>query len=227
MILDDLAAQFAAGHRWRRRRILLAIGMIAPIFAFLAVILAALSYPGYDNATMYLSDLGGARAPHPWLFNGGVLISGFGAAVAGLGFGLAVVAVGGSRIAAGGLILCFVLAGIGMVVSALIPWPNPWHLLINLGLGIILAPLFLIWGLWKVQGMPRMKAFLAAVSLANLLMALITNHRIWYGMVNPQNVGHWETAFAILLVGWTGIAAYGLERRLYRLAQSQSVSDTL
>ena len=44
---------------------------------------------------------------------------------------------------------------------------------------------------------------------------------------NPGNVGWWESAFAILLVGWTGIAAYGLERRLYRLAQSQSVSDSL
>lgn len=227
MILDDLAAQFAPGHQWRRRRILLAIGVVAPIFAFAAVTLAALSYPGYNNATQYLSDLGGASAKYPWLFNGGVLISAIGAGLAGFGFGLAVVAVGGSRIAAGGIILCFVLAAIGMMAAALIPWPNDWHLLINLGLGIILAPLFLIWGLWRVPDMGRMKLFLAAVSLANLMMALITNHRIWYGTVNPQNVGYWETAFAILLVGWTGIAAYGLERRLYRLAQSQSVSDTL
>lgn len=225
MILDDLAAQFAPGQRWRRRRILLAIGVAAPIFAFAAVILAALSWPAYDNATMYLSDLGGARAPHPWLFNGGVFISSFGAAAAGVGFGLALVALGGSRIAAGGVVLCFVLAAIGMAVSALIPWPNPWHLLINLGLGIILAPLFMIWGLWKVTGMGRLKLFLAAISLANLMMALITNHRIWYGLVNPQNVGHWETAFAILLVGWTGIAAYGLERRLYRLSQAPTEAD--
>lgn len=224
MILDDLTAQFAPGLRWRRRRILLAIGVIAPIFAYAAVILAVLAYPGYNNATQYLSDLGGASARHPWLFNGGVMISGVGAGLAGVGFALAVVALGGSRIAAGGLVLCFVLAAIGMVASSLIPWPNPWHLLINLGLGIILAPLFLIWGLWRIPDMGRMKLFLAGVSLANLLMALITNHRIWYGLVNPQNVGLWETAFAILLVGWTGIAAYGLERRVYRLAQSQSVS---
>ncbi len=224
MILDDLTAQFAPGQRWRRRRILLAIGVIAPIFAYAAVILAVLAYPGYNNATQYLSDLGGASARHPWLFNGGVMISGVGAGLAGVGFALAVVALGGSRIAAGGLVLCFVLAAIGMVASSLIPWPNPWHLLINLGLGIILAPLFLIWGLWRIPDMGRMKLFLAGVSLANLLMALITNHRIWFGLVNPQNVGLWETAFAILLVGWTGIAAYGLERRLYRLAQSQSVS---
>ena len=227
MILDELAAQFAPGQRWRRRRILLAIGVAAPIFAFIAVVAAVLAYPGYNNATQFLSELGGTTARYPWLFNGGVLVSGVGAAVAGVGFGLALVALGGSRIAAGGVALCFVLAGIGMVVSSLIAWPNPWHLLINLGLGIILAPLFLIWGLWRIEAMGRMKLFLAAISLINLMMALITNHRIWYGIVNPRNVGWWETAFAILLVGWTGIAAYGLERRLYRLAQSQSVSDAV
>jgi glucan biosynthesis protein C len=219
VILDDLAAQFAPGQRWRRRRILLAVGVVAPIFAFLAVILAVLAYPGFNNATQFLSDLGGATAKHPWLFNGGVFISGFGAAAAGIGFGLALVALGGNRVAAGGVMVCFVLAGFGMAASALIPWPNPWHLLINLGLGIILAPLFMIWGLWKIADMGRLKLFLAGISLANLMMALITNHRIWYGLVNPSNVGLWETAFAILLVGWTGIAAYALERRLYRLAQ--------
>lgn len=219
MILDDLAAQFAPGQRWRRRRILLAVGVVAPIFAFLAVILAVLAYPGHNHATQYLSDLGSATARYPWLFNGGVFISAFGAAAAGVGFGLALVALGGHRIAAGGVMVCFVLAGFGMAVSALIPWPNPWHLLINLGLGIILAPLFMIWGLWNTPGIGRLKLFLAAISLANLLMALITNHRIWYGLVNPANVGLWERAFAILLVGWTGIAAYALERRLYRLAQ--------
>ncbi len=92
MILDDLTAQFAPGQRWRRRRILLAIGVVAPIFAFAAVILAVLAYPGYNNATQYLSDLGGASARHPWLFNGGVMISGVGAGLAGVGFALAVVA---------------------------------------------------------------------------------------------------------------------------------------
>jgi glucans biosynthesis protein C len=52
-------------------------------------------------------------------------------------------------------------------------------------------------------------------------LALITNHRVLVGIVNPANVGWWERGFAIVLVGWTGIAAWVLERRLYRLAQEQ------
>jgi len=38
------------------------------------------------------------------------------------------------------------------------------------------------------------------------------------GTVNEHNVGWWERAFAIVLVGWVGVAAFLLERRLIALA---------
>ncbi|MBX3481160.1 MAG: DUF998 domain-containing protein [Caulobacter sp.] len=225
MMLRDLAAQFAPGQRYRRRRILLAIGVAAPVVAFLAVVTAVLAYPGFNNATQFLSELGGATARFPLIFNGGVMISGAAAGVAGVGFGLAVVALGGSRVAAALVALCFVLAGIGLVISSLFVWPDPIHLFVNLGLGIILAPLFLIWGLHAVPGTKRLKLFLISVSVVMLALALITNHRVLYGIVNPANVGWWERGFAIVLVGWTGIAALVLERRLYRLAQSNEAAE--
>lgn len=218
MIARVLNDRYRPGLPWRRRRILLAVGVVAPVFAFLSVLLAVAFYPGFNHATQFLSELGGATARYPFLFNGGVLISGVAAGFAGIGFGLAVMAIGGSRIAAGGLIFCFVMAGIGLVISSLFVWPNPIHLFVNLGLGIILAPLFLIWGLHGVPGMRGLRIFLILVCIAMALLALITNHRIWYGLVNPQNVGWWERLFAIVLVGWTGIAALVLERRLFALA---------
>lgn len=218
MIPRVLNERYRPGLPWRRRRILLAVGVVAPVFAFLSVLLAVAFYPGFNHATQFLSELGGATARYPFLFNGGVLISGVAAGFAGVGFGLAVMAIGGSRIAAGGLIFCFVMAGIGLVISSLFVWPNPIHLFVNLGLGIILAPLFLIWGLHGVPGMRGLRIFLILVCIAMALLALITNHRIWYGLVNPQNVGWWERLFAIVLVGWTGIAALVLERRLFALA---------
>ncbi len=218
MIARVLNDRYRPGLPWRRRRILLAVGVVAPVFAFLSVLLAVAFYPGFNHATQFLSELGGATARYPFLFNGGVLISGVAAGFAGVGFGLAVMAIGGSRIAAGGLIFCFVMAGIGLVISSLFVWPNPIHLFVNLGLGIILAPLFLIWGLHGVPGMRGLRIFLILVCIAMALLALITNHRIWYGLVNPQNVGWWERLFAIVLVGWTGIASLVLERRLFALA---------
>jgi glucan biosynthesis protein C len=223
--LRALTGQFSPGLKYRRRRILLAIGMAGPVIAFLSVLIAVAAFPHFNHATQFLSELGGAGARLPQIFNGGVLVSGVAAGVAGIGFGLAVVGLGGSRIAAALVTLCFALAGVGLVISSLYVWPDPRHLFVNLGLGIILAPLFLIWGLVGVERMRGLRLFLIAVCLIMAALALITNHRILAGIVNPANVGWWERAFAIVLVGWTGIAAYVLERRLYRLAQNQAPTE--
>ena len=203
---------------YRRRRILLAIGMIAPVLAFVSVGLAALLYPGFDNATQYISDLGGPKAQHPELFNGAILVTGLGAFAAGLGFALAVVALGGSRIAAGLTALAFGLAGVGMVLASYYHWPDPRHLAINLALGIQLAPVFLLWGLARAEGLGSLRRFLALVFVAMAVLTVLTKHLVWPGLVNDANVGWWERAFAIVLVGWIAVAAFALERRLVSLA---------
>lgn len=205
--------------RFRRRRSLLVIGMAAPVLAFVGVAAAALAYPGFNNATQYISDLGGPSARHPEIFNAAILTTGVGAVAAGLGFSLAVVALGGSRIAAGLTSLSFGLAGVGMVLASYYPWPDPRHLAINLGLGIQLAPVLLLWGLARVEGMAGLRRFLIVVFVAMAVLTVLTKHLIFKGLVNDANVGWWERAFAVVLVGWTGVAAFALERRLVFLAR--------
>jgi len=209
-------------NRFRRRRFLLRIGIAAPILAYASVGVAALTWPGFDHAKQYISELGGAAAPHPAIFNIGVLVSGAGAGVAGIGFALAVLALGGARISAAIIALCFGLAGVGLVLSSLYPWPDPRHLAINLGLGIQLAPLAIVWALRNIEGMGRLRIFLLAVFAVMAVLTVLTKHLIFQGLVNDNNVGWWERAFAIVLVGWTGVAAYGLERRLLALARAES-----
>jgi len=68
-------------NRFRRRRFLLRIGIAAPILAYASVGVAALTWPGFDHAKQYISELGGAAAPHPAIFNIGVLVSGAGAEI--------------------------------------------------------------------------------------------------------------------------------------------------
>ncbi|MFM8820467.1 MAG: DUF998 domain-containing protein [Phenylobacterium sp.] len=208
--------------RFRRRRFLLQIGVAAPILAYVSVGVAALTWPGFDHATQYISELGAAGAPHPAIFNTGVLVSGIGAGLGGLGFALAVIALGGARVSAAIIALCFGLAGVGLVLSSLYPWPDPRHLAINLGLGIQIAPLALVWALRKMEGMGRLRIFLLAVFLAMAILTILTKHLIFKGLVNDDNVGWWERAFAIVLVGWTGVAAYVLERRLLAMARAGS-----
>jgi len=209
-------------NRFRRRRFLLRIGIAAPILAYASVGVAALTWPGFDHAKQYISELGGAAAPHPAIFNTGVLVSGAGAGVAGIGFALAVLALGGARISAAVIALCFGLAGVGLVLSSLYPWPDPRHLAINLGLGIQLAPLAIVWALRNIEGMGRLRIFLLAVFAVMAVLTVLTKHLIFQGLVNDNNVGWWERAFAIVLVGWTGVAAYALERRLLALARAES-----
>jgi hypothetical membrane protein len=209
-------------NRFRRRRFLLRIGIAAPILAYASVGVAALTWPGFDHAKQYISELGGAAAPHPAIFNTGVLVSGAGAGVAGIGFALAVLALGGARISAAVIALCFGLAGVGLVLSSLYPWPDPRHLAINLGLGIQIAPLAIVWALRNIEGMGRLRIFLLVVFAAMAVLTVLTKHLIFQGLVNDNNVGWWERAFAIVLVGWTGVAAYALERRLLALARAES-----
>lgn len=204
---------------YRRRRLMLTIGVWAPVVAFIAVVLATLSWPGYDQSRQYLSELGGPHAPEPWLFNGMVVLAGLSAAVSGLGFALATLAVGGSRWAAAATATVLILAAVGMVVAGLIPWPDPRHRLVNLGLGILLAPPCLIWGLWKVRGTERLRGFLALVFIAMAILTVLTKHLVFKGLVNDANVGWWERGFALVLIGWTGVAAWALERRLLGMSR--------
>jgi glucan biosynthesis protein C len=204
--------------RFRRRRFLLWIGIASPILAYVSVGVAALTWPGFDHATQYISELGGEAAPHPAIFNVGVLVSGAGAGVAGIGFALSVLALGGARISAAIIALCFGLAGVGLVLSSLYPWPDPRHL----GLGIQIAPLAMVWALRRIEGMGRLRIFLLAVFVVMAILTVLTKHLIFKGLVNDDNVGWWERAFAIVLVGWTGIAAYALERRLLIMAKAES-----
>jgi len=206
--------------KFRRRRVLLALGVLGPVLAAVAVLAAILAYPGFDNARQYLSELGGETAAMPMIFNGGVFIAGVMAGLAGVGFGLAIVAITRAHIAGWLTAIVFVLAGAGLVVSAVFQYPDPRHQYINMALGIQVAPLILLWGLAGSRELPRLKAFLIAVSVIMTGLTLMTHHMVLPGTVNPANVGWWERAYAIVLVGWVAVVAWVLGRRLRAHAEA-------
>ena len=200
--------------RYHRRRRLLHIAMGAPVLALAAVLIGVATWPGFDHARQYLSELGGASAPMPLIFNGGVFLAGAMCIAAGVGFGLAIHTLTGGRVVAALTAVVFTLAGIGLSASSLFPWPDPRHMAINLGLGIQLAPLLLLWGLWKHMNLKRLKLFLAVVFVAMAVLTVLTKHLVFPGTVTDANVGWWERVYAVILVGWVGVAAWVLDRRL-------------
>ena len=205
---------FSTSDRRQVASALLFVGVAAPIVALVAVLIAVASYPDFNHGRQYLSELGGSTAAYPAIFNGGVLVAGVMTGFAGGGFALAVVILTRSIVSAILIGLLFVLAGIGLVISSLYVWPDPRHLAINLGLGIQLAPVFLLVALRDQGRLVRLKRFLLVVSLAMVGLTVVTKHIIFPGIVNDFNVGYWERAFAIVLVGWVGVAAWLLRRSL-------------
>ena len=77
-------------------------------------------------------------------------------------------------------------------------------------------------GIRSLTGCLFAGSFLAAVFVLMAVLTVITKHLVFPGTVNPQNVGWWERAFAIVLVGWVGVAAFLLERRLIALASASA-----
>lgn len=205
---------------YRRRRFLLWVGVAAPVIAITTVSAAALAYPGFNHARQYLSELGGASARVPQIFNLGIIVSGLSAIASGAGFGLAILALARAWIAALLLWISFTLAGIGMVMASLFPWPDPRHLAINLALGIQMAPILLIWGLARLPEFSTLRRFLVLVLVAMAILTVLTKHLVLKGLVNDANVGWWERGFAVVLVGWIGVAAFTLERRLRALSRA-------
>lgn len=208
--------------RHSRGRALLRLGVAAPVFAAAAVAAATLAYPDFNHARQYLSELGGATAPQPMIFNLGVLTAGLMAGLAGIGFGLAIQRLTGARIAGALVAIVFILAGYGLVAAAIFPWPDPRHLAINLALGIQLAPLLLLWSLRSTRDMAGLKWFLAAAFLAMGVLTVITKHLVMPGLVNDANVGWWERSYAVILVGWVAVAAWLLDRKLKGPAAAQA-----
>jgi hypothetical membrane protein len=194
--------------------------MAAPALALASTLLATAVYPGLNPARQYLSELGGAGATAPFIFNDGVFAAGVLAALAGGGFGLAITALTGARIAAVLTAAVFGLSGFGLTQAALYPFPDPRHLAINLALGVQIAPLLLLWGLWRRHDLGRLKLFLVVVFLVMAGLTLVTRHLVFPKLVDDANVGWWERAYAIILVGWVGVTAFALDRRL-RLADAR------
>jgi glucan biosynthesis protein C len=223
-----IPAQPLAGRTPPRRsvflRLLLACGMAAPVLALASTLLAVAAYPHFNHARQYLSELGGATAARPAIFNAGVFAAGFLAALAGVGFGLAIAVLTRARIAGGLTATVFLLAGYGLAQAAIYPWPDPRHLAINLGLGIQIAPLLLLWGLWPRRDLRGLKLFLAAVFVAMAVLTVLTKHLVLPSLVNDFNVGWWERGYAIILVGWVGVAAFVLDRCLGRQAAAEKTA---
>ncbi len=200
----------------RHQRGLLAVAVVGPLLGFLALLAAMASYPGFNQATQYLSELGDGRAPHPAIFNLSVGLVGVGAFLAGAGFYFALLGVGGRRLPATLTAVLLGLGGAGLITSAIFVYPNPLHLAVQLGFCLPFCPILIIWSLWRLPGFAALRRFLVATMVTMVALIVVCEHWIWPGLVNSVNVGWWERAEVAVLVFWVLVVAIALDRRLLR-----------
>ena len=191
---------------------LLWCAVCVPFFYFGTLLLSPLFFPGYSHITQYASELGSADAPHPWIFNAGIFLTGLACIAGAIGVGRAVGTLGGHRVFAALAGLCLGLFGVSMLMGAAFPMPDPRHGAFGLGLAMQLAPFFLAAALRKVPETRHLRAFLIVVGLI-----MLTLFAIMMGvgsLVRRSNVGLFQRAYALTIFPWVGVAGYVLVRRL-------------
>lgn len=190
-------------------RTLLRCGIAAPILYFATVIATSLTWPGYSHVTQYVSELGSAEAPYPWLFNAGIVATGLAGLLGSAGVGRRLAAEGRpwSGWAAG---LALAAWGIGMVFGGLYPMPDPRHNGYGLVMGVTLLPPLLALALRGRAGRET-RLFLAAWFVATVaLLAVLFGAG---GLVTRANLGLWQRGLALAMIPGIGIACALLLRR--------------
>jgi hypothetical protein len=203
------------GQRSARR--LLLVGVAVPILYFGIVLVASATWPAYSHVTQYVSELGSADAPYPWLFNAGILATGAAAVVAAVGMLRHFLAE--ARPASGSVAsLALAAWGAGMLFGGWFPMPDPRHNGYGLIMGIAVLPMALMLALRGRVGV-GVKLFLAVwqVATAALLAVLFGVG----SLVTLDNVGLWQRALAVAMIPGIGVACGILAARARSAAASR------
>jgi hypothetical protein len=193
------------------KRGLLSVGVFAPAIYLSLIAAGGLLFPGYDHARQMVSELGGPEAPHPAVFNLGLMLTG----------GLTVLASGvlfNALRERGGALLASLLAalaiavfGASLLIGGLYPLPDERHLAWGMGFAVQVAPLLTAWALWRAPDMMATKAFLLASFIAvNGLLAVM------FGvgdLIDGDNVGLWQRAYGLAMFVWIAVTSLALMRR--------------
>lgn len=195
---------------------LLVGGLIAaPALYYFGLLAGSATYPGYDHATRYASELGAAGAPYPWLFNDSIIASGVATLLGALGLVLALRQITGrwGFASAAGIVLAMWCAG--MIMGGLFPMPDERHGGFGLGLAEPLAPLLVLMALRRAPDSAAMRSFLAFVFIGSIVLLAIM---MGVGaLVRLDNVGIWQRINSAFAMPWMAVLGLWLLAQLSRV----------
>lgn len=200
----------------RRTVVLCWLAACVPVLYFATLLIAAATWPGYRHATRYASELGGPEAPHPAVFNLGIMLMGGVCVLGSLGVATAARRLGGRAPLAALAGVTIALFGVAMVMGGAFPMPDPRHGAFGLGFALLIAPLALALALAGRPGLGGLAGFLfASFLLMVATMAVMMGVGQW---VTRANVGLWQRVNAFAMFPWLGVVGVVLARRVRRAA---------
>ena len=186
-----------------------------PLFYFAGLIAGGLAFPGFDHLAQLPSELGAARAPHPWIFNGAMALAGTAFLVGAVGLGRAVRALGGRTGPAAASGVLAVGSGAYLLAIAMFPLPDLRHYSVGpLALSIHPLPFVLAGALWSRPDWRRPRAFLLAIGV--LMLAVLAVNVGVRPQLAGARPGLWPRLYAVAAFSWLAIVAVALYRRLPR-----------
>lgn len=193
------------------KKVLVAGLIAAPALYYFALLGGAATYPDYDHATRYASELGATGAPYPWLFNYSIIASGIATLIGAAGLALSLRDISGRWGWAIAAAVTLGMWGASLVMGGMYPMPDERHGAFGLGLVEPLAPLFALIALWgapRTQGMKTFLAFIFAGSLILLSIMMGVG-----GLVRLDNVGIWQRINSGFAIPWTAVVGVWLMLR--------------
>lgn len=177
-------------------------------FVYAALLLNSLRYPGYSHFRQQFSELGAVNAPHPSLFNVGVLFLSLLLLVSALGFRQALQRLNSPALWAWLVCLVLALFAVATFMAGWFPLPDSRHGGKFLGLVILLGPPFTAAAVWQRPQLRRLRLYLI---LTTVIMIGVLSLRLGAGgIVGPANAGLFQRIDALIGLSWISVAACAL-----------------
>ncbi len=179
-------------------RALLAGAVAMPVMYFATLLIAGVANPAVPIGAVP-SMLGTAPAPHPAIYNGGMILTALCGLAGALGIGLRLPGMGAGRILGTATAITVGLSSLGLAEAGLFPLPSPYHEAFGLSLFGALTPILGAFALLRARDDRRAVAVLFLAFIAILVVFVILNGV--GGLATDANAGVWVRVLALVAFG--------------------------
>ena len=186
-------------------RRLLAGALAMPLLYFATLLVAAVANPVVPAGAVP-SMLGTAPAPHPEIYNVGMVLTALAGIAGAIGIGLQLPKIGAGRVLGTVTALTVALSSLGLAEAGLFPLPSPYHEAFGLSLFGAFTPL--LGGFALLRARDDRRAVVALFSAFVAIMVLFAILNGVGGLATNANAGVWVRIIAlpafgsVALIGW-------------------------